>query len=172
MKRRKAIRNVVLLSAAATITLDSCLDKASVTLRNIPLTGSQEDLLAELTEAIIPTTDFVGAKGLKSHEFVLIMADECSTHEDQEKFMEGMKQFDVVCKEKFNNRFAACPPAERTVFLKLLEAEDKSLAEELIRFYRTVKRYTIQSFTSSEPYLREVRNYSLVPPPYNGCLTS
>jgi hypothetical protein len=52
MNRRTAIRNVVIISAGAGL-LPSCMrdDKSSVPLKNISVTGSQEKMLAELTEA-------------------------------------------------------------------------------------------------------------------------
>ena len=57
MNRRTALRNVVIISAGASL-LPSCLskDKVSIPLKNISLTGSQEKMLAELadSEGIIP----------------------------------------------------------------------------------------------------------------------
>jgi hypothetical protein len=39
-----------------------------------------------------------------------------------------------------------------------------------VRFYQGVKWFTIQSFTSSEQYLTQVRNYSLIPPKFEACV--
>ena len=109
MNRRTALRNVMIVSAGAAF-LPSCLqtDKASFPLKNISLTGSQERMLAMLTETIIPKTkNFIGANDLKAHEFLLTMVDDCFHPEDQQKFTEGMKAFDKLSHDKFGQLFTA-----------------------------------------------------------------
>ena len=171
MNRRTAIKNVIILGAGAT-WLASCQDKkASITLKNIPLSASQEELLATLTETIIPTTpDFIGAKELESHKFLLMMTDDCSAPDEQKKFMDGMTQFEEACNKKFGNSFVKCSPSQREEFLLAVEAKE-GYAEEVLSFYQTVKRFTIQSFTSSKEYLTKVRHFSLIPGPFKGCVT-
>ena len=52
MKRRTAIRNVVIISAGASL-LPSCMQESSssIPLKHISITGSQEQMLAQLTAA-------------------------------------------------------------------------------------------------------------------------
>ena len=107
MNRRTAIRNVVLVSAG-TIFLPSCFqnDKPSIPLKNISLTGSQQDMLARLTETIIPKTkNFIGASDIKAHEFLLTMVDDCSAPDEKKKFTDGLTQFDKFAKDKLGNSF-------------------------------------------------------------------
>ena len=95
MKRRTAIRNVVIISAGAGL-LPSCMQesRSSLPLKNISITASEEKMLAELTEMIIPkTNNFIGAKDLKAHEFMLTMIDDCARPEEQKKFTDGLKAF-------------------------------------------------------------------------------
>jgi hypothetical protein len=172
MNRRTALRNVVLISAGASL-LPSCLhdDKPGITLKNIKLNGSQEKLLEELTETILPkTNNFTGAKDLKSHEFILIMADDCSSPEDQKKFKDGMDKFDEACKKKFNIGFVKCSPAQRKEWLQLVEKKT-DMPEDLLNFYGAVKQLTIQSFTSSKDFLLNIRKFKLAPGPvFKGCV--
>jgi len=168
MDRRTAIRNVIIIGAGASL-FASCQDKASVALKNIPLTGSQEDLLSALTETIIPSTDFAGAKELESHKFILMMADDCASPDDQNKFMSGMKLFEDECLKKYSSKFIKCTQQQREEFLLSIETGE-GITEELVSFYQTIKRYTIQSFTTSEAFLTKIRNYSLIPGPFKGCV--
>lgn len=169
MNRRTAIKNVIILGAGASL-LASCQDNPTILLKNIPLTGSQEKLLAAMTESIIPSTpEFIGAKELESHKFLLMMADDCSGPEDQTKFMTGMLQFEELCKKKYDKKFVKLSTEQKTAFLLLLETKT-DVPEEVIGFYQTVKRSAIQSFTSSEAYLKQVRNFSLIPGTYKGCV--
>jgi hypothetical protein len=173
MNRRTALRHVVLLSAGAAL-LPSCTgnDKtATIPLKNLSLTPSQEDMMAALSEAIIPkTTSFIGASDLRSHEFVLIMVDDCHSPEDQKAFMDGMKEFETACDQKWQKSFTKCSPQQKKEFLQ--DAEKKqNMTENAVKFYQATKRYSLQSFTSSERYMTDIRNYKMVPGPnYKGCV--
>lgn len=169
MNRREAIKSVIILGAGASL-LASCQDNPTIILKNIPLTGSQEKLLAAITETILPTTEqFIGAKELESHKFLLMMTDEVAAPEAQTKFMAGMLQFEEACRLKYDTRFAKCSPQQKEEYLLLIEAKT-DIAEEVFSFYQTVKRHAIQSFTTSETYLTQVRNFSLIPGRYKGCV--
>jgi hypothetical protein len=169
MNRRQAIKGVIILGAGASL-LASCQDNPTVVLKNIPLTGSQEKLLAAITEAILPSTpEFVGAKELESHKFLLMMTDDCSGPEDQNMFNAGMLQFEAACKMKYDKKFTKLSPQQKEEFLLSIEAKTEA-SEEVITFYQTVKRSTIQSFTSSEAYLKQIRNFSLIPGKFKGCV--
>ena len=171
MNRRTAIRTVAVIAAGAAF-LPSCTqeDKAAIPLKNLSLTGSQEKMLASLSETIIPKTpDFIGASDLKSHEFVLTMVDDCSSPEDQKKFMDGMKSFEDACKKKTGSSFEKASPEKRKEFLQAVEKK-QDIPEDALSFYGTAKRYTVQSFTTSERYMTDIRKYKMVPgPKYNGC---
>jgi hypothetical protein len=172
MNRRTAIRNVMLVSAGAAL-LPSCLqgDKSSFPLKNISITGSQQKMLAALTESILPTTkNFVGAKDLKAHEFVLTMVDDCTSPDDQKKFIDGLKAFDKLSHDKFGQLFTGYTAQQKHALLVAVENK-KDIPEDVLKFYKTVKRYTLQSFTSSKEYMTEIRKYKMVPGPnFKGCV--
>lgn len=168
MKRRTAIQHIIVLGVGASM-LASCQDKPTAVLKNIPLTGSQEDLLAAITQTIIPSGDFVGAKELESHKFLLMMADDCASQDDQKKFMDGMKQFEEACKKKYSSGFVKCALEQKEEFLLAIESKT-DFTEEVIGFYQAVKWSTIQSFTTSEEYLTKIKNFSLIPGPFKACV--
>lgn len=172
MNRRSAIRSVMLISAGAAI-LPACAgnEKSLIPLKNISLTGSQERVLAALTESILPKTpSFIGASDLKAHEFVLSMIDDCTSPEDQKKFADGQKAFDELTRKKYGELFSECSTAQRAELLKSIENKT-DIPEEVAAFYNTVKRYTVQSFTSSKEYMTQVRKYQMVPGSnFKGCV--
>lgn len=172
MNRRTAIRNVVIISAGAAF-LPSCMpdEKSSIVLKNISFTGQQEKMLAELSETILPKTkNFIGAKDLKAHEFVLTMVDDCTSPEDQKVFTEGMKSFEDACKKKWDNHFVKCSAQQQHEWLQLMEKKDGP-PQNALKFYETVKHYTVQSFTSSKEYMLNIRKYNMVPGPgFKGCV--
>jgi len=172
MKRRTAIRNVVIISAGAGL-LPSCMQesKSSIPLKNISVSASQEEMLAELTEMIIPKTkNFIGAKDLKAHEFVLTMMDDCATPGEQKNFTDGLKDFDKLSHDKFGQLFTSYTPEQKRSLLADIEKK-KDIPENALKFYGTVKRYTLQSFTSSEKYLLGIRKYKQTPGgDFKGCV--
>lgn len=169
MNRRTALQHVIVLGAGATL-LASCQDKATIATKNIPLTGSQEKLLSALAETIIPSSDFVGAKELQAHQFIVVMADDCASTEEQNQFIAGMKAFDDFAKQKIQTSFAKATVEQRTTLLTALEAKT-DVPENVLEFYQTIKQLTIQSFTTSEAFLTQVRNFSLIPPKFQGCVS-
>jgi len=172
MNRRSAIRNVVIISAGAGL-LPSCFqnDQVGFPLKNISVSGSQQDMLGELAESIIPkTSGFVGAKDLKAHEFILTMLDDCTSPEDQKIFTDGIQAFDKLSHDKFGQIFISFTPDQKKELLRDIESK-KDIPEDALGFYSTVKRYTLQSFTSSEQYMVGIRKYKMVPGPvYKGCV--
>lgn len=172
MNRRSAIRNVFIISTGAAL-LPACAgeDKGVIPLKNLSLTGSQEKVLSALTESILPKTrSFAGAADLKAHEFLLTMMDDCTSPEEQKKFMEGQKAFNELTRNRFGQLFSGCSDQQKKELLQAIEAK-KDIPDDVLRFYETVKRYTIQSFTSSKEYMTEVRKYKMVPgSDFKGCV--
>ena len=172
MNRRTAIRNVVIIGAGAAL-LPACktADKSSILLKNLSVTGSQQSMLAELCETIVPKTNsFIGAQDLKSHEFLLTMIDDCASPADQKLFTDGLKAFDKLSHDKFGQLFTNYTSEQKHSLLTDIEKK-KEIPEEVLKFYGTVKRYTLQSFTSSKEYMTGIRKYKMVPgPDFKGCV--
>lgn len=151
MDRRTAVRNI-LIAAGGMLLVPSCLrhkGEASIELNNIRFSVFQEDLLADLVEALIPATDSPGAKDLNLHLFVMKMVDDCHSPEDQEAFLQGLEIYQKGDKN-----------AE--VFWK---GETDS---ELSKFGEILKRRTIQGYLNSEYVMKNKLKYELVPGRYNG----
>src|SRR5260221_10554467 len=172
MNRRTAIRNVVIISTGSTL-LPSCLhnDETLFPLKNISLTGSQQDMLAALSETIIPKTkNFIGAKDLKAHEFVMTMVDDCYPPDAQKKFTDGLIQFDKLAKDKLSESFIKADAKEKNELLAAIESK-KDIPEDALQFYQKVKGHTVQAFTSSKEYLIDVKHYKIVPGGnFKGCV--
>lgn len=172
MNRRTAIRNVVIISAGAGL-LPACIQesKGTIPLKSISVTAAQEKMLEALTESIIPATkNFIGAKDLRAHEFVLTMVDDCFSPEDQKKFTDGLEAFDKLSHDKSGQLFSSYTSRQKHLLLADIESK-KDITENVLQFYGTVKRYTVQSFTSSEEYMTGIRKYKIVPGSgFKGCV--
>jgi hypothetical protein len=79
------------------------------------------------------------------------MLDDCTSPEDQKKFLEGLKTA-----EKIKGKSAA----EQIAYLKALPQDDV--------FFNILKRRTIQGYKNSEYVMKNKLVYELVPGRYNG----
>ncbi len=173
ISRRQALKQFVFVSAGMAI-IPSCMQdksKSALLLKKIVVGSDDEAMLAELSESIIPKTSTPGAKDISAHLFVLKMVDDCTKKEDQTKFLDGMKEFTVFCKSNAGKDFVKCNVEERKKVLTLMLAK-KDEENDLNAFFKTVKRYTIQAYTSSEFFLTKVQVYELVPGRYHGCVSA
>lgn len=171
MHRRTLIKQLVFATGAVLI-IPSCVQdtgKASILLKQIKINGSQEKLIAELAETMIPATDTPGAKDVSAHLFALMMIDDCYTKEEQKKFLSGLEAFDKRADEQFGKSFTRCSLAERAQLLAALEAQ-KENKTDIGYFYNTTKSLTIQAYTTSRFYLTKVQVYRLVPGRFHGCV--
>lgn len=173
MHRRTAIRNVLIITTGAAFLPVACRnhDKAVIPEKNSLLSSGEQDMLAKLAETIIPqTVNFPGAEDLKCHEFVLRMVNDCTSPEEQEKFTGGLKEFDKLCQRKFGKNFSSCTASQRNLFLTDIENK-KGIQDDVLKFYETVKRCTLQGFTSSKQYMQDIKKYVMVPgPAFKGCV--
>lgn len=171
LSRRTALKQVLVVSAGL-VLLPSCFRKtppASIKLKNIALDASDENILAELAETLIPATSTPGAKDVSAHLFAMTMVDDCFKKEDQQKWLDGMKAFNAFCRNKYGHVFNKCTPEERASLLMALESANPD-TDAAAYFYYTSKRLIIQGYTGSEYYLSKVQVYELVPGRFHGSI--
>lgn len=166
INRRSALKQLFIISAGAAL-LPSCLNNkkpASLAFSKLPITALDEEMLAEISATIIPTTDTPGAKEVSAHIFALRMVNDCYKKEDQEKFLSGLKQFRENVQKQYDKTFQQCTaPEKETIISAIAGKKDKKDKSDATYFYNTLKRLTIQAYTSSEYYLTKVDVYKLVP---------
>lgn len=153
MERRTAIKQMFILAGGMLIA-SSCVNdgnKASIALSNVDFSKSDEELLAQLVEAIIPETDTPGGRSLNLHLFVMKMVDDCHSPEEQAAFVNGLRVARKV-KDKSNEEILS--------YIKSLSQDDT--------FSVILKQRTIMGYLNSEYVMKNKLIYELVPGRYNG----
>lgn len=171
MNRRHAIRSAFIFSAGA-ILLPSCLQKdtSAIPLTNISIDSDHQKMLAQLAATIMPTTNFIGAKELNAHQFIMTMVDDCYAPDKQQIFLKGMKEFSEKAKNKYGNPFADCTQKQKIEWLTAIENK-QGFSNDMLSFYATAKQFTLQAFVSSKQYMVGIKKYNMVPGPiYKGCI--
>lgn len=171
MHRRLMVKQLLLASGAA-LLLPYCKEnrnRSTAALKNIDIDGDQETTIAELAETILPKTNTPGAKEINAHLFTLVMVDDCLNKDDQQKFVKGLKDFQKDSKDKLGRDFTESTNDQRVSYVTGLDQvkDDKS---DLHLFYATVKRFTVQAYTTSQYFMTKVQVYELVPGRYHGCV--
>jgi hypothetical protein len=168
MDRRSALRSFVILSAGIAF-IPACKEekvKGTVSLKNLHLSADEEMMLANLSETIVPVKAEAPADA--AHYFVLAMVDDCFSKEDQQKFLEGMKQFDELANNKFGKPFVRYNDTEKKELLEELEGK-KDSDRAVNYFYNTTRSLTVQHFMTSKYYLVNVRKFEMAPGRFSGC---
>lgn len=169
MKRRAAIRTIVITSAGLTL-LPSCgSDDAqkAIELSKIKITGTQAKLLASLTRTIIPFG--VVTEEVHPAEFILKMVNDCASPEDQQKFLTGLDEFEKMVRERYAKSFASLGDNQKKELLTNLE-DKKGRPNAANEFYNHIKGATVQFYTGSEHYMTTVMEYNIIPKRYKGCV--
>lgn len=172
VNRRDVLKQFAVVAAGFAI-IPSCMQdrsKSALLLKKISILPSDEAMLFELCETILPKTDTPGAKDIDAHLFVLKMVDDCRTREEQTKFINGMSEFNKFCKSKHGDEFVDCKEETRRKIVEELIAK-KEETTDLTSFFNTVKSLVMQSYTSSKYYLTNVQVYELIPGRYHGCVS-
>ncbi len=167
INRRTALRRLLYI-AGGTLLLPACYrqsGKETIELTHLVIDEEQENLLAELVEAIIPLSDTPGGKALLLHLFVLKMVDDCHKPEDQADFTAGLASFSACSRVKMGQDFMKLTADQRIVFLGSME---DIVDEQIKRFYAITKRRTIQGYMNSKYVMTDLKKYELIPGRYNG----
>jgi hypothetical protein len=169
--RRVALQQLLLIWAGVAL-LPSCLhdeQKVSIPLKLIHIGRGDEEMLADLAETILPKTDTPGARDLSAHLFALKMVDDCFTKTNQEKYIRGMKDFESLVDKKTGRSFSDISAGDRRAIVAELDRQ-KSTGDDLIFFYQSTKKLTIQAYTTCEYYLTKIRGYKMLPGKFQGCI--
>src|SRR5690606_13698952 len=139
MNRRAAVRTLLYI-AGGTLVLPACFresGKAGIDLTHLSISEDDEQLLAELAETLVPTTDSPGGKELLLHLFVLKMVDDCHTPEEQVKFAKGLSAFSTWSRNELGVGFADADADSRT---ELLGKIGENADDDLKQFFALTKR--------------------------------
>ncbi|MFK2818649.1 gluconate 2-dehydrogenase subunit 3 family protein [Flavobacteriaceae sp. LMIT009] len=175
MKRREALKSIGLVTGGI-VLMPSCNlweEKVSIALNNLQITSQQETLLREIVDIIIPEDpEIPGGVSLEAHNFVWIMIDDCEPKENQDRFINGLNQFEVKAKELKGKKFCKLNDLDKLEAINsLMVNSENELEADINPFLQTTKYYTVRGYMQSEHIMTEVFPYKLVPGTFGLCET-
>ena len=149
--------------------LPSCQPGARVPVyENIPLDRKQRKLLEQFTEALLPRGDSGVTTPETTTDFVLTVFNDCHSPEDIQKYMVGLAEFQTFVKEKYGSGFGPLGADKQAEIFTYL-SDTEGLPEPLKFFFDTTRGMTIEHFTSSEFFLKNVMDWEFAPGRFVGC---
>jgi hypothetical protein len=168
MQRRSAIKNLgtafaglVTLPAWALGWTPESIGRCDT----LPLT--EENLLAEIVETIIPETNTPGAKSLKVHQFAMRMINDCYGEPAKASLKQGILQVNQRAEQVYAKPFLACDALQRTDILTQMSHSEDPASKQ---FFEMVKNLTIRGYMNSEYVLINLTDYKMAPGYYHGCV--
>jgi hypothetical protein len=183
MLRREAIKKAAIL-LGGTIALPDILKAWETPVILNPqfrITAAQENLIAEIAEIILPTTDTPGAKAAGVPQFIIKMLADCYPKPFSDYMMQTLNKLDSEAEIKYGAKFAQASPENRTELTKRFEQQDKDERdnfEKLVEtwqlgsrrsvqpFFSTMKSLTITGYFTSEIGATQALRYSQIPGGY------
>ena len=170
MKRREAIRNLVLMGGAISfITPFGLVSQAcnhSSNKNEDLFNDDQKKVVEEIADTIIPATDVPGAKRAGVGPFIIMMIHDCYPKDIQATFIEGVNEVEKKATSKFDQAFVAMDAVKRKALLEeFREAEDGKEKD----FFLLIRELTFLGYFTSEIGATQALNYVQVPGNYDGC---
>ncbi|MGV3504543.1 MAG: gluconate 2-dehydrogenase subunit 3 family protein [Adhaeribacter sp.] len=168
MKRRAALKHLS-LALAGLVSLPAWAQTWSPASLG-PITGfqaSEQELLAEIVETIIPQTDTPGAKALQVHQFALRMIQDCYGEAAQASLAQGLAAVNQIAQGAFSKDFMALDTSQRTAVLGHMH---KSEVKGEKQFVDLIKGLTIRGYLNSEYVQLNLSGYNMAPGFYHGCV--
>ncbi len=174
MNRRNVLKNLGLITGGV-LLFPSCNfsdEKVSIILNKLQINPSQELLLKEIVDTILPEGEIPGGISLKAHNFVWVMVDDCTSKEKQNSFINGLNIFNDKVSETTGNKFVSLDAQKKLETLQEFMA-NKDLDTEVLYFLNSTKRLAIRGYMISEYIMTNEMPYKLVPGAgtYEGCKT-
>lgn len=123
------------------------------------LTATQQKIIAEVAEMIIPRTNTAGAKDVGVPAFVEMMLKDCYSQPDHQRFMEGVTSLEQL-------KFLELNEAERRGALKMMEQQTKEQMKtpsKTVPFWRLMKELTLLGYFTSEAGIKASFEYVQIP---------
>lgn len=182
MNRRKALKNIGLLTGGIVLFPACDLSKENVSrvMNKLKVTETEEALLANLADTMIPESEIPGALALNVSDFVWVMVDDCLDPELQGSFMTGLGQFKKRFREISGSDFDSSEQSEKVRGLNAMVQKDpqgddavdgNDSIDDVTNFVEITKWFAIQGYTQSRYVMTEVMPYALIPGKFPQCRT-
>ena len=173
MDRREALKRVgALMGGTMSLSIVSgvmsgCQAPAAGGYTMQTLSEAQGELVATISELIIPTTDTPGARAAKVHEFIDLMLTDWFEVEDKDHFLAGLVKTDEMAQAANGSSFVDNTEAQQIALLTEMEAAAQGGSGDK-PFFTMMKELTLTGYYTSEIGASQELKYVHVAGEYRG----
>ena len=164
--RRKALKNIGLLTGGMLSITYSCNIIPEISYTNLPLIDSeQQELIAVICNLLLPNKSDAFPTPESREHFVLSMVNDCLDTKERIKFLDGFKTFQIEIIKNKERSFKDMFLEDQVDFIAKYINEKKS---EIGVFLNHLKYYSILHFETSENYMKSYLKFEFMPGRYLG----
>jgi hypothetical protein len=136
------------------------------------LTNDQGELLATITEHIIPETATPGARAAGVEVFIDRMLAGHYGDEDRKRVLDGLADLDARADRECGRAFIRCSADEQRTLLTRLDQEAfaPTAGRRDVPWFRTIKELTVLGYYTSEIGATQELRHVAVPGRFEGCV--
>ncbi len=173
MNRREAVKATTLLVGGVWITstglLDACAPDSRRSASSKVLTLDDQNLMEEIADTILPTTaSSPGAKAAGVGPVINLLLTDCHKPDEQQRLVDGLKDFRRKCDNRCGGAFASLPQAKREQFVREIDAEAKKSGDK--HYFVLARALALDSYFTSQVGLTKALRYMLTPGRWVGCI--
>ncbi|MEM7550903.1 MAG: gluconate 2-dehydrogenase subunit 3 family protein [Bacteroidota bacterium] len=177
MKRRKALFGIAILGGGV-ISYSGYSAFKLFSLPDFAFLENKNNLINQLAEIIIPTTDTPGAKEANVSDFIIHTILNNSDTGTQNNFIRGLKELSNYTIENYKCDFENCDESSKTEILRYFEKNSRSYSGLIGKiytkvfgksFFEALKEYTTIGYCTSEVGAKLGLEYVHIPTRYSGC---
>jgi len=149
MKRRQALQTIA-LTTGSLMLLPYCTSASEPVYERLPISSKQKKLVGAISNAILPENPTEFSTPESRQHFVLLMVNDTFKPEQIQEFLNGLKAYE---NESGNSI--------------ILESSN----EDVDKFIHSIKKLSIQHFTTSMNFMQNYLQFEFIPGRYNGCIS-
>jgi hypothetical protein len=169
MLRRQALKNMALVSTTL-ITLPwwmGCGPADKPLTHSTSFSAKEQELLASLTDTIIPPGAAIGALSMGVDKFLQKLLDDCYEKPVQDNVKTQLKVLAESAKSAHGKTFSQCTPEQRAALFQQFSSAKDPQAQE---FFKLLRSETIRGFVTSREVMEKYHHYKIAPGHYQGCV--
>ena len=169
MNRRRTIKQLV-IAGGGLVTLPRWMVSCGIsdtTAHHSSFSQSEQELLASVTDTIIPAGNSIGALSVGVDKYLQKLIDDCLEKDIQDNVKAQLKKLDVSAQASYTKTFVDCTQQQRQELLMKLSASTVKPEKD---FFDLIKTETIRGFNTSQKVMQEYLGYKVAPGHYYGCV--
>lgn len=187
MDRREYIQNtlavlgIALSGVSATELLSACQQVNKLEWKPVFFKPAHAEILAEIAEVILPTTDTPGAKELAVPQFIDSIVKHTMGKESQDTLVKEMEDFEKAVKSKYKTGFVSLSKDQKIEYLTVLDKEKPRSGMSMWginlepegpkpTFFKKIKGMVLWGYFTSEEVGKNLFRYDPIPGIYEPCI--